>query len=69
MGSGIAQVFAQKEGYSVVLCDITEEFAANGKKKIQKGLKKNRKRENGSKRSRFDFGKHYYGSERKVCGL
>lgn len=40
MGSGIAQVFAQKEGYSVVLCDITEEFAANGKKKIQKGFEK-----------------------------
>ena len=33
MGSGIAQAFAQTEGYEVVLCDINEEFAANGKKK------------------------------------
>ena len=34
MGSGIAQAFAQTEGYEVCLCDINEEFAANGKKKI-----------------------------------
>lgn len=34
MGSGIAQVFARTEGYTVKLCDITEEFAANGKAKI-----------------------------------
>lgn len=40
MGSGIAQAFAQTEGYSVKLCDINEEFAANGKKKIAKGLEK-----------------------------
>ena len=32
MGSGIAQAFAQTEGYEVYLCDINEEFAANGKK-------------------------------------
>lgn len=38
MGSGIAQAFAQTEGYSVKLCDINEQFAANGKAKIQKGL-------------------------------
>lgn len=38
MGSGIAQAFAQTEGYEVCLCDINEEFAANGKKKIAKGL-------------------------------
>ena len=38
MGSGIAQAFAQKEGYTVALCDINEEFAANGKNKIAKGL-------------------------------
>ncbi len=40
MGSGIAQVFAQTEGYEVYLCDINEEFAANGKAKIQKNLEK-----------------------------
>ncbi len=40
MGSGIAQAFAQTEGYSVKLCDINEEFAAGGKAKIAKGLKK-----------------------------
>lgn len=40
MGSGIAQAFAVTEGYEVVLCDITEEFAAGGKKKIEKGLSK-----------------------------
>ena len=40
MGSGIAQAFAQTEGYEVFLCDINEEFAANGKKKIAKGFEK-----------------------------
>ena len=40
MGSGIAQVFAQTEGYTVALCDINNEFAANGKKKIAKGFAK-----------------------------
>ena len=40
MGSGIAQAFAQTEGYEVFLCDIHEEFAANGKKKIAKGFEK-----------------------------
>ena len=39
MGSGIAQAFAQTEGYEVYLCDINEEFAANGKNKIAKGLR------------------------------
>ena len=33
MGSGIAQAFAQTEGYEVCLCDINDEFAANGKAK------------------------------------
>lgn len=40
MGSGIAQAFAQTEGYEVYLCDINEELAANGKNKIAKGLEK-----------------------------
>lgn len=40
MGSGIAQAFAQTEGYSVKLCDINEELAAGGKTKISKGLSK-----------------------------
>lgn len=40
MGSGIAQAFAQTEGYEVMLCDINEEFAANGKKKIAAALNK-----------------------------
>ena len=40
MGSGIAQAFAQSEGYEVILTDISEEFAANGKNKIAKGLEK-----------------------------
>ncbi len=40
MGSGIAQVFAQTPGYQVYLCDINEEFAANGKKKIEKSFAK-----------------------------
>ena len=38
MGSGIAQAFAQVEGYEVCLCDINEEFAANGKLRIAKAL-------------------------------
>lgn len=40
MGAGIAQTFAQTEGYEVFLCDINEEFAANGKNKIAKGFEK-----------------------------
>ena len=40
MGSGIAQAFVQCEGYEVALCDITEEFAAGGKKKIEAALGK-----------------------------
>ena len=40
MGSGIAQAFAQTEGYEVCLCDINEQFAANGKAKIAKGFEK-----------------------------
>lgn len=40
MGSGIAQAFAQTEGYTVKLCDINEQFAANGKAKISKSLNK-----------------------------
>ena len=40
MGQGIAKAFAQVEGYEVALCDINDEFAANGKKKIAKGFEK-----------------------------
>ncbi len=40
MGSGIAQVFAQTEGYDVCLCDINEEFASKGKNKIARGFEK-----------------------------
>lgn len=40
MGGGIAQAFAEAEGYEVYLCDINEEFAANGKARIEKGLSK-----------------------------
>ena len=38
MGSGIAQVFATKDGYDVVLTDIKQEWADGGKAKIQKSL-------------------------------
>lgn len=40
MGSGIAQTFAQTDGYEVVLCDISERLAEGGKAKIAKGLNK-----------------------------
>lgn len=40
MGSGIAQVFAASEEYTVALCDVNEELAAAGKQKIQSGLEK-----------------------------
>jgi len=40
MGAGIAQAFAQTEGFTVALCDINNEFAANGKSKIAKGFEK-----------------------------
>ena len=48
MGSGIARAFAQTEGYEVCLCDINDEFAANGKNKIAKVLKKGCKRKDGA---------------------
>lgn len=38
MGSGIAQAFAQTDGYDVVLTDIKQEWADAGKEKIKKGL-------------------------------
>ncbi len=34
MGAGIAQAFAVTDGYEVALCDINEEIAADGKKRI-----------------------------------
>ena len=37
MGQGIAKAFAQVEGNTVVLCDIKQEWADNGKAKIAKG--------------------------------
>lgn len=40
MGGGIAQAFAEAQGFEVYLCDINEEFAANGKARIEKGLSK-----------------------------
>ena len=40
MGAGIAQAFAQTEGFTVALCDINNEFATNGKNKIAKGFEK-----------------------------
>lgn len=40
MGSGIAQAFAQVDGYEVCLCDINEEFASNDKLKISKNFEK-----------------------------
>ncbi|MEA5002499.1 MAG: 3-hydroxyacyl-CoA dehydrogenase NAD-binding domain-containing protein [Christensenella sp.] len=44
MGSGIAQAFAQTDGYSVVLCDITQDFADGGKAKIAKNLERSVKK-------------------------
>lgn len=40
MGAGIAQVFAQTEGYAVLLCDISFELAERGKERIVAGLNK-----------------------------
>jgi 3-hydroxybutyryl-CoA dehydrogenase len=40
MGSGIAQAFAQADGYEVILCDINLDFANNGKNKIAAALGK-----------------------------
>ncbi len=40
MGSGIAQAFAQTEGYEVYLTDINDKLAEAGKNKIAKGFAK-----------------------------
>ena len=39
MGSGIAQAFAQADGFEVMLCSSSRESAARGKTKIEKGLR------------------------------
>ncbi len=38
MGSGIAQAFAQTDGYEVILTDINLELAQKGRQRIAKGL-------------------------------
>ena len=38
MGSGIAQTFAQNDGYEVLLCSSSPDSAKRGKKKIEKRL-------------------------------
>lgn len=40
MGQGIAQTFAGQDGFQVVLCDVSEEFAEKGKHNILKALEK-----------------------------
>ena len=40
MGAGIAQAFAQVDGYEVCLCDLNEIFAGRGKKRIAANLQK-----------------------------
>jgi len=40
MGSGIAQTFAQTDGYSVILCDIHEDTAQAAKLRIARALEK-----------------------------
>lgn len=40
MGAGIAQVFAGCDGYEVVLCDVSQEFAEKGKQKIANSLER-----------------------------
>jgi 3-hydroxybutyryl-CoA dehydrogenase len=40
MGCGIAQTFAATDGYTVVLCDVSEQLAENGRKKLADGLEK-----------------------------
>ena len=54
MGSGIAQAFAQVDGYEVCLCDINEEFASNGKLKFQRTLRESSKRKDGKRGCRQD---------------
>ncbi|MHC5247057.1 3-hydroxyacyl-CoA dehydrogenase NAD-binding domain-containing protein [Enterococcus sp. LJL90] len=45
MGSGIAQTFAVKAEYEVMLCDVKLEWAEAGKEKIEKGLNRLVKKE------------------------
>ena len=40
MGAGIAQAFAQTAGYDVLLCDMNEKLADQGKNRIKKALEK-----------------------------
>lgn len=45
MGSGVAQIFAMNDQYSVYLCDLTDELAEKGKNKIDKDLSRLVKKE------------------------
>ena len=70
MGSGIAQAFAQTEGYEVCLCDINEEFAANGKAKIAKRFRKTCcKRKNGTGNCRCYLSKDHNRCKRYLYRL
>lgn len=40
MGSGIAQAFAQTEGYEVFLCDITKSSLQTARRKLQRALRR-----------------------------
>ena len=59
MGSGIAQAFAQVEGYEVCLCDINEEFAANGKLRIARHLRSVLQEVKWTKKQRTRFSTRY----------
>lgn len=69
MGSGIAQAFAQCEGFEVALCDIKAEWAAGGKAKIAKALDKRVSRgKMTAEQEEAILGRITTGLKEKICG-
>ena len=70
MGQGIAKAFAQVDGYEVMLCDIDQEFADNGLKKIAAGYETGRERQDGSGKGGCHSFPHQSRTQgRSLCGL
>ncbi len=68
MGAGIAQAFAQAEGYEVRLCDLNASLAENGKKKIADMLQRRVSRGKLSQEKMDEILRRIQTGTREICG-
>ena len=68
MGAGIAQAFAQAEGYEVRLCDLNASLAENGKKKIADMLQRRVSRGKLSQEKMDEILGRIQTGTREICG-